>query len=205
MGGSLDERVDAEEPVGFGRIGFEAGGVTTQLDHDAVGVEVVQRMAPPVVLLHRRFDALGRHPGSNRFLLLGRCSERTVVHPEGQPDALGHGFGMIDIHDPKGSGYTTWMDQNESNMVLAGESYHIPLGMCLNETFDNLAVAGRCASATHEGQASVRLQTHCMVMGQGVGTAAAMAIDAAQAISQVDPAKLQEKLRRDGAYIEQVP
>ena len=31
-----------------------------------------------------------------------------VLDATKQPDAIGHGFWMIDIHDPKGTGYTTW-------------------------------------------------------------------------------------------------
>lgn len=122
-----------------------------------------------------------------------------------QPDAIGHGFWMIDIHDPKGSGYTTWNDRSSQNMLPAGQSYHIPLGMCLNSQIPNLAVAGRCASSTHEAHSSVRLQSHVMAMGQGVGTAAAMALRDGLEMCEIDPKTLQETLRADGAYIEDVP
>jgi hypothetical protein len=128
-----------------------------------------------------------------------------VVQAVKHPDAVGHGFWMIDIHDPKGSGYTTWTDQQRELMPPAGESYHIPLGMCLNGTLPNLAVVGRCASATHEACASVRLQSHCMVMGQGVGTCAALALEAGVDLAQVEIPKLQAALRQDGAYLEDVP
>jgi glycine/D-amino acid oxidase-like deaminating enzyme len=122
-----------------------------------------------------------------------------------QPDAIGHGFWMIDIHDPKGTGYTTWNDRGNHNMLPAGQSYHIPLGMCLNPQIENLAVAGRCASSTHEAHSSVRLQSHVMVMGQGVGTAAALALAEGRAMHQIDVRKLQQKLRDDGACIDDVP
>jgi hypothetical protein len=130
---------------------------------------------------------------------------RMVVKAVKQPDAIGHGFWMIDIHDPKGSGYTTWSDQQAELMPPVGESYHIPLGMCLNARVPNLAVVGRCASSTHEAHASVRLQSHCMVMGQGVGTCAALAVDAGVDMAEVDVGKLQSTLREDGAYLEDVP
>ena len=128
-----------------------------------------------------------------------------VVKAVKQPDTIGHGFWMIDIHDPKGTGNTTWVDQKAEMMPPAGESYHIPLGMCLNPALPNLAVVGRCASSTHEGLASVRLQSHCMVMGQGVGTCAALALNAGVDMAKFDIRKLQAQLRQDGVYLEDVP
>lgn len=128
-----------------------------------------------------------------------------VVKAVKQPDAIGHGFWMIDIHDPKGTGHTTWSDQKREMMPPKGDSYHIPLGMCLNRQIPNLAVVGRCASSTHEAHASVRLQSHCMVMGQGVGTAAALALKAAVELPAVDVRALQSQLRKDGAYLQDVP
>lgn len=128
-----------------------------------------------------------------------------VVKAVKHADAIGHGFWMIDIHDPKGSGYTTWSDQKAESMPPLGESYHIPLGMCLNAGIGNLAVVGRCASSTHQAHASVRLQSHCMVMGQGVGTCAALALEAGVDMSQIDVRNLQAALREDGVYLEDVP
>ncbi|MCL5270979.1 MAG: FAD-dependent oxidoreductase [bacterium] len=122
-----------------------------------------------------------------------------------QSDAIGHGVWMIDIHDPKGTGYTTYLDRAGRKMLKAGTSYHIPLGMCLNSRVPNLAVVGRCASSTHEAHSSVRVQTHCMVMGQGIGTAAAMALSAGQDLARVDVPALQKALRADGVYLEDVP
>ncbi len=142
---------------------------------------------------------------SRRVRGLKTLDRKMVLGAVKQPDAVGHGAWLIDVHDPKGSGYTTWNDRGKHNMLQPGESYHIPLGMCLNRQVPNLAVAGRCASSTHEAHASVRLQSHVMVMGQGVGTAAALALAAGQDMHQVDPKKLQAKLRADGAYIKDVP
>lgn len=142
---------------------------------------------------------------SRRIRGLKTLDARMVVGAVKQPDALGHGFWMIDIHDPKGSGFTTWVDQKKEMMPPVGDSYHIPLGMCLNAGIVNLAVAGRCASSTHEAHASVRLQSHCMVMGQGVGTCAALALEAGKEMGQVDLKALQAQLRKDGVYLENVP
>ena len=75
----------------------------------------------------------------------------------------------------------------------------------MNGRLPNLAVVGRCISATHEALASVRLQSHCMVLGQGVGTCAALALQAGTQMSLVDIKKLQATLRGDGVYLEDVP
>ena len=128
-----------------------------------------------------------------------------VLSAAKQNDAIGHGVWMIDIHDPKGSGYTTYTDRGNTNMLEQGESYHIPYGMCINSTFKNLAVVGRCASSTHEGHSSVRVQTHCMVMGQGLGTAAPMALESNNGFHGVEIGELQRKLKADEVYIEDVP
>lgn len=142
---------------------------------------------------------------SRRIKGLKTLTGDMVVAAAKQPDALGHGFWMIDIHDPRGSGYTTWSDQNLRLMPPVGESYHIPAGMCLNPSIANLAVVGRCASSTHEAHASVRLQSHCMVMGQGIGVMTAVALAQNIPLAQVAPAELQRLLRKDGVYIEDVP
>ncbi len=142
---------------------------------------------------------------SRRIRGLKTLDARMVVQAVKQPDAIGHGFWMIDIHDPKGTGHTTWADQRADMMPPIGDSYHIPLGMCLNDRFPNLAVVGRCASSTHEAHASVRLQTHCMVMGQGIGTCAALALNAGMDMPEFDIRQLQTQLRKDGVHLENVP
>ncbi len=142
---------------------------------------------------------------SRRVHGLTTLTAEMVLGAQKQPDAIGHGIWMIDIHDPLGTGYTTWLDRGESNMVPVGESYHIPLGMCLNDRVANLAVVGRCASSTHEGHSSVRVQTHCMVMGEGVGTVAAMALDRGVTMGEVPVGELQGELRKAGVYLEDVP
>ena len=142
---------------------------------------------------------------SRRIHGLKTLDGQMVVGAVKQADAIGHGVWMIDIHDPRGSGHTTYSDQKPETMVPVGQSYHIPLGMCLNAVIPNLAVVGRCASSTHEGHSSVRVQTHCMVMGQGAGTCAALALASGISMEQVEIGRLQSVLRQDGVYLEDVP
>ena len=66
---------------------------------------------------------------------------------------------------------------------------------------DNVLVAGRCASMTHEGQSAARVSGSCFVMGEAAGTAAAMALRAGIAPSDIPVAALQAQLKRQGAFL----
>jgi hypothetical protein len=78
----------------------------------------------------------------------------------------------------------------------------LPFRMLLPHRVGNLAVAGRCASMTHEGQSAARVSGACFAMGQAAGTAAAMvAGGAADALRELDVAALQHKLTEQGAYL----
>ncbi|MGI9425426.1 MAG: FAD-dependent oxidoreductase [Hyphomicrobiaceae bacterium] len=85
---------------------------------------------------------------------------------------------------------------------LRGRGYHqIPFGSTLPQGVDNLLVAGRCASTTQDGQASLRVSGPCFAMGQAVGTAAALALKQGIDPRALDIAMLQDRLRADGAFL----
>jgi len=54
-----------------------------------------------------------------------------------------------------------------------GRSYDIPLRSLESRDFDNLFVAGRCISATHEALGSARVIGTCLATGEAAGIAAA--------------------------------
>ena len=68
---------------------------------------------------------------------------------------------------------------------------------------EQLLVAGRCLSATHEGAGSARVMATCMVMGQAAGTASALALEAGLSPRNVDVQRLREVLRSQGAVLEE--
>ena len=100
----------------------------------------------------------------------------------------------IDIHNPAGSGTSHYF-------FKPGEYYTIPYASLLPVEFDNLLVAGRCISATHEAQASVRVMPICCCMGEAVGTAIALAAKTGRTVHTVDVSTLQQKLQENGALI----
>ena len=111
------------------------------------------------------------------------------------PDAIAAGNYDIDIHSPDGSGTSHhYFDQ--------GQWYTIPYRSLLpREGGDNLLVAGRCISATHEAQASIRIMPIVTAIGQAAGTAAALARQAGVLPPDLDPNELRAALRRDGAFV----
>lgn len=78
---------------------------------------------------------------------------------------------------------------------------HLPYRMTVPQGLDNVWVAGRCASMSHEAQSAARVTGACFVMGQAVGTAADLALQAIGTAAAVDTAALQTRLERDGAWL----
>jgi hypothetical protein len=78
---------------------------------------------------------------------------------------------------------------------------HLPYRMTVPEGLDNVWVAGRCASMSHEAQSAARVTGACFVMGQAAGAAADLALQAGAAASEVDVALLQSRLQDNGAWL----
>ncbi|WP_063693008.1 FAD-dependent oxidoreductase [Bradyrhizobium stylosanthis] len=77
----------------------------------------------------------------------------------------------------------------------------LPYRMLVPEGVDNLLVAGRCASMTHEGQSAARVSGACFVMGEAAGSAAALALSGNHIPREIPIEKLQETLKQQGAFI----
>src|SRR5437763_9108493 len=77
----------------------------------------------------------------------------------------------------------------------------LPYRMLVPENIDNLLVAGRCASMTHEGQSAARVSGACFAMGEAAGGAAALALSGNTIPRDITVEKLQQTLRQQGAFI----
>jgi len=106
-------------------------------------------------------------------------------------DAVARSAYPIDIHNPSGSGTTTYR-------LPPGTSYEIPYRCLVPRRIDDLLVAGRCISTTHEALASTRLTPTVMTLGQAAGTAAALALAAGVRPRALDAHVLRERLIADG-------
>lgn len=106
-------------------------------------------------------------------------------------DAIARSAYPIDIHNPSGSGTTT-------HRLPPGGSYEIPYRCLVPMQAEDLLVAGRCISTTHEALASTRLTPTVMTLGQAAGTAAALSVKAGVSPRTLDAQALRAQLVRDG-------
>ena len=100
----------------------------------------------------------------------------------------------IDIHNPAGTGTVIKRLKN-------GTWYDIPYRCLIPEGVDNLIVAGRSISATHEAHSSLRVMPIVWGIGQAGGTAAAICVKKGIRPGEVDPAELRSILVGQGAVI----
>jgi FAD-dependent oxidoreductase family protein len=114
-----------------------------------------------------------------------------VLHARTFDDAVARSAYPIDIHNPSGSGTTT-------HRLPAGSSYEIPYRCLVPLLVDDLLVAGRCISTTHEALASTRLTPTVMTLGQAAGTAAALSVADGVTPRALDPVALRARLIADG-------
>jgi hypothetical protein len=105
------------------------------------------------------------------------------------------GAPIEDHHGGEGSG-TTW------EYLPDGSAVGIPLRTLIARDSVNTLMAGRCFSATHDAQASIRSMAQCMAMGQAAGTAAALAAGGGGMVREVDTSLIRNQLRSDGAILE---
>ena len=110
-------------------------------------------------------------------------------------DVIAKGSNPVDIHskdDPT---------KVIHRFVKGGGSYDVPYRCLVPRKVDNLLVAGRCISATHEGMASARTAVTCMAEGQAAGTAAALCATEGIEPRRLDVKKLQGLLIDQGAIL----
>jgi 2-polyprenyl-6-methoxyphenol hydroxylase-like FAD-dependent oxidoreductase len=85
--------------------------------------------------------------------------------------------------------------------LLAGEYFDIRYGCLVAAGVDNLLLAGRCLSAEHAAESSLRIQQTCMATGQAAGTAAALSLKAGVTPRELDPQAVVRQLAAQRAAV----
>jgi glycine/D-amino acid oxidase-like deaminating enzyme len=107
-------------------------------------------------------------------------------------DVIARGSYPVDIHNPRGSGTIL-------KRLPEGAAYDIPLRCLLPAGVDNLLVAGRCLSGSHEAHSSYRVMPIAMATGQAAGICAALATEGGTPPRAVPARDVQAELIRQGA------
>ena len=92
-------------------------------------------------------------------------------------------------------------DGTEWRYLPEGSAVGIPLSALRVKDAENLLVAGRCFSASHDAHASIRSMGQCMAMGQAAGINAALACAAKKSIREVPIEDIQNSLIKSGAVL----
>ncbi len=110
-------------------------------------------------------------------------------------DAVAKGYFYLDGMKPDDEKRTYILTKEEQRIP----PYHIPLRSLIAKDSDNLLMAGRCFSADQLVLSSARVMTTCAMMGQAVGTTAALAADSRQLVRNLDYGRIRRILEQNGA------
>ena len=152
---------------------------------------------------NRVLEWIGFLPGkreSRRYLGDHLLTQNDVRAEARFDDVVAYGGWPMDDHHPGGlrwRGVPTIFHE-------APSPFGIPYRSLYSRNVPNLFFAGRNISVTHAALSSTRVMATCAILGQAVGTAAALATHAGlppRAISQRRIAELQQALMADDCYL----
>lgn len=129
-------------------------------------------------------------------------TENELLQKRPTPQSVGMGSYTIDSHNVQryitAEGYV----QNEGDIGVKCRPYQIAYGAMIpkRQECTNLLVPV-CVSSSHIAFGSIRMEPVFMILGQSAATAAVLAIDADQAVQDVEYAALQQRLRNDGQVL----
>jgi len=157
-------------------------------------------------------DWIGSLPGkreSRRFLGDHVLTEQDVRTGRVFDDQVAFGGWPIDLHPPRG---VDAVEEKACSHTYLPHLYSIPLRALSSRNVSNLLFAGRNISATHVAFASTRVMATCALMGQAIGTAAAVGLKAptpAETVTQLAAAPhieaIQQSLLKDDALLLGIP
>jgi len=101
-------------------------------------------------------------------------TQRDLHDPEPRPDAIAFGCWFLDVHKPGGILARQAPNVAPPWEVKSTVPFGIPLRSCYSRNVGNLMMAGRPISASYVAFSSTRVLRTGAIVGQGVGTAAAL-------------------------------
>lgn len=201
FGGTLDTIRD-NEIIRDELLGITLG-VWNHIKNGPPGTPVGQ---DPFNASHWALEWIGFIPGkreSRRFIGQHVLTQQDLCRAVVFHDAIAYGGWSMDLHPPEG---VDAVNQPPCIQHEIPHVYDIPLRSCVSKDVDNLMFAGRNISATHVAFSSTRVMATCAVVGQGVGTAAALAVKNSVSAGQMADDRVlmhtvQQQLLRDDAFL----
>ncbi len=148
-------------------------------------------------------DWVGFLPGkreSRRIIGDYILKEQDLLEGKIFEDAVAYGGWLMDMHTVGG---LRNLAEKATNYFEMKDVYTIPYRSLYAKEINNLFIGGRAISASHMAFGSTRVMATCAVVGQAVGTAAALAVS--KSILPRDVLKhmeeLQQTLLKDDCYI----
>lgn len=121
-----------------------------------------------------QLDFLGFLAGkreSRRMMGKYLMTQNDITSDRAFDDVCAYGGWPLDDHDPAGFRY----DGHPNTSYKTPAPYAIPYRVLYSRNIENLYFAGRNISMTHAAMSSARVMATCALLGQAVGTAAAVA------------------------------
>ena len=87
--------------------------------------------------------------------------------------------------------------ERRQQLLREGEYFDIPYGATIARGVDNLLMAGRCISAGHRAESSLRIQQTCMSTGEAAGVTAALSLKQGVVPRELDSALVTAQLVTD--------
>ncbi len=115
---------------------------------------------------------------------------RKALKPD---DSVARGYYPIDLHRDGEVGIV------QSVHLRPGDWYGIPYGCIVAQDVDNLLMAGRCISVTHEALGSTRISPVSIALGQAAGIAAALSTRRGVRPAELPPDEVTTELHNQGA------
>jgi hypothetical protein len=109
-------------------------------------------------------------------------------------DRIARGTYHVDIHNPSGTGTIL-------GKILQRDYYTIPYRAMVPLDADNVIVAGRPLSSTHEAHSAFRIMPITTCIGEAAGVAASLAVKYKKPTIDIPVTELQEILTSKGALV----
>jgi hypothetical protein len=120
-----------------------------------------------------------------------------------KPDVIGMGSYNSDSHNVQRFVNARGFVENEGDVQVPVKPYQIPYRSLLPKGAEasNLLVPV-CFSASHVAYSSMRMEPQYMILGHAAGIAAAMAVNGAVAVQEINVKELQKRLLAEAAVFE---